>query len=63
MPQKEGVLGKGRGTRWGEGCRGRGLASETQRECLADAGAYGGDVSAHSKDDQGTEWLEQGELE
>lgn len=30
---------------------------------MADAGSYRGDVSAPSKDDQGTEWLEQGELE
>lgn len=40
-----------------------GTAFEMQRERVADAGSYRGGVSAPSKDDQGTEWLEQGELE
>lgn len=61
-PQKDAALGEG-GERGGGGLSGRGLAAETRRERLANAGAYGRDASAHSKDDQGTEWLEQGGLE
>lgn len=55
--------GRDGGCRWVRAV-GAGLAFDTRRERVADARFCSGVVSTHSReDDQGIEWLEQGELQ